>query len=273
MSGYVPKLIQQTMNKKSGDIVTALDWNTIFNLLIMQGDDTALNLESLYNIIAQNYSDTNVIQHMLDEKIVEIGAGDMPKSIYDSDNNGIVDTAESVIDNAIKTNSIQNNAVTENKLATAVQTKLNKIHSVGFKIDYANATSHTVGTTNNVITLNDSYFFNLGFTPKAVLIFKTQEHGENTGSSYVRERSYHYAAFGYEKFYEYSDHDNEEYEDFGGFAITGAPAVGLTTNLEIFSITTNGINLKKYHSFREYSDGSELENRIDFSGAWCIALG
>ena len=41
MSGYVPKLIKQTINRKSGDIVTSIDWNTISNLLINQGDDTA----------------------------------------------------------------------------------------------------------------------------------------------------------------------------------------------------------------------------------------
>jgi len=46
------------------------------------------------------------------------GGGDMYKSTYDVNNNGIVDNAESVIDNAISTNKIQNGAVTGIKIAT-----------------------------------------------------------------------------------------------------------------------------------------------------------
>lgn len=274
MSGYVPKFIKREENKTAGDIVTALEWNTLFNLLIEQGDDTALNLESLYNIIAQNYSNTQDITEMINDKVLAIGAGDMAKSVYDSNNDGVVDKAAALVDNSVTTNNLKNSIVTEVKLASAVQSKLNKIHAAMFKIDYTKATSTTTGTTNSYTTLNKTHFFNLGFTPKAVLIFNYDKQGEDGGTNYVREKAYQYLIFGYSKYYEYSDHDNEEYIDYGGFAVTGAPAVGAMTNLEVFSITTNGINLKEYYYMKDdYSDGSELINKIDLSDSYCIAIG
>lgn len=273
MSGYVPKLIQQTMNKQSGEIITALDWNTIFNLLITQGDDTAVNLESLYNIIYQNYSDTQKIKEMLDEKIVEIGAGDMPKSIYDTDNDGIVNIAASVIANAIATNHIQANAVTEAKLASAVQTKLNKVHSAMFKIDYAKATSTTNGATSDRVQTNKTHFFNLGFTPKAVLVFNTDTISEDHGSNYVRENVDWYAHFAHERYYEYSDYENKQYDEYGGFATTGSPATGFASNMELFSITTNGVNFRQYASDYEASDGGDRTYNINLQGSFCIAIG
>lgn len=273
MSGYVPKLIQQTINRKSGDIVTSIDWNTILNLLINQGDDTAINLESLYNIISQSYSSTTNIQEMINNKIIEIGAGDMAKSIYDSNNDGIIDKAASIIDNSITTNNLKNSIVTETKLATAVQTKLNKIHSAMFKIDYNNATSYIIGSTNSDTTVNNTYFFDLGFTPKAVLIFTNKYYGIDTGSNYAREKKYHYLCFGYNEWYEYSSYDRDSAEDYGGFATTGNPAIGVATKLEIFSITTNGINIKKYNYSHENNSGDKRINIIDLSNSYCIAIG
>lgn len=273
MSGYVPKLIKRTENKKSGEIVTALDWNTLFNLLIDQGDDTAVNLETLYNIISETYSNTAKVQEMIDEKVVQVGTADMAKIVYDTNKDGIVDKAEAVINDSITTANIKANAVTEAKLASAVRTKLNKIHSAMFKINYNNATSKTTGETSTYITKNDTYFFNLGFTPKAVLVFAIEEQGEDSGTNYARERSYRYAIFSYEKFYEYSDYDNVNYEDYGGFATTNSPAIGMETGVEMFSITTNGINFKDYHYYKESSDGGDTYKIINLAGSYCIAIG
>ena len=273
MNKYVPKLIQQIENKKSGEIVTALDWNTLFNLLISQGDDTALNLESLYNIIDATYSNTAKIEEMIDAKVVEIGTSDMAKAEYDTNKNGIVDKAESVIDDSITTANLKNNAVTEPKLGADVKTKLNKIHSAMFKIDFSKATRHTVGSISGYVELNDTYFFDLGFTPKAVLIFGTDNISVDNGSSYVRDRTHDCLIFSYQRYYEYSSRDDEENIDYGGFASTGSPAIGLRTGGEIFSITTNGINVENYRYYHEYSDGSEETNIISLNGSWCIAIG
>ena len=52
------------------------------------------------------------------------GSGDMLKSIYDTDNDGIVDNAESVIDGAITTTKIANDAVTYGKIQNVTTNRL-----------------------------------------------------------------------------------------------------------------------------------------------------
>ena len=47
---WVPRYIKQTANKRPGQIITAEDWNELFNLVIGQGDYTA---EGLLNAIAE----------------------------------------------------------------------------------------------------------------------------------------------------------------------------------------------------------------------------
>jgi len=52
------------------------------------------------------------------------GGGDMLKSVYDTNNNGIVDNSENVIDNSISNAKIQDNAISTNKIQDGAITTL-----------------------------------------------------------------------------------------------------------------------------------------------------
>lgn len=142
-----------------------------------------------------------------------------------------------------------------------------------FKVDYAQATSKTTGTTSSYITTNDTCFFDLGFTPKAVIVFNIDSASEDTGSNYAREKTYWYPYFSYEKFYEYSDYDNENYEDYGGIAWTGAPAIGLSTKMEMIWCVENGVKILNYYYYKEMNDGGDNYKIVNCSGSYCLAIG
>ena len=72
---------------------------------------------------------------------LEVG-GDMYKSVYDTNDNGIVDNAESVVDGAISTNKIQNGAITTDKLAD------NSVN--GAKIANGTITNEDISSTANI---------------------------------------------------------------------------------------------------------------------------
>ena len=273
MGNYIPQIITQEINRKSGEIVTAEEWNTLFTLFKSQGNSTANSLAQLYNILNQNYSNTDDIQALINAKIIELGTGDMAKSIYDSNNDGIVNKADTVATHGITTDCIAPESVTEPKLDTALQNKVNKKHACMFVIKYANATSTIDLGTSADTTLNKEHFFNLGFTPKAVLIFNKVRVTTDSGSSYVKERGYFYLIFSYKKFYEYSSKDDEEFIDYGGFAVTGSPAVGLTTNHTVCTIVENGVKINQYRYYHQNSSGDEVLEVVDCSDSYCIAIG
>lgn len=142
-----------------------------------------------------------------------------------------------------------------------------------FQVDYAKATKTTSGSTSSTVTKNDTCFFDLGFTPKAAIIFTTHTESEDTGSSYVRERTYWYLNFSYQRFYEYSNYDNENDEDYGGIAFTGSPAIGLATKMQVAECVTNGVNIMNYYYYYEDSDGGDHYKIINCSGSYCLAIG
>lgn len=122
---FIPKYIRQTMAKRSKETVTAEEWNAILNLLIQQGDHNSEFLKT----VAESSSTTEEIIQMINEAVFNTGTADMAKFIYDKDGNGIVDLAEGVLENSIKTENIQENAVTQSKLSEALNGKLNYLYS------------------------------------------------------------------------------------------------------------------------------------------------
>ena len=79
------------------------------------------------------------------------GGGDMYKSVYDTNNNGIVDNAESVVDNSITNAKIQDNVISTNKIqdGAIIGTKI----SSGVITETHIATNAKILKTNEVLTL------------------------------------------------------------------------------------------------------------------------
>lgn len=127
---FIPKFIKQTIAKRNKEVITAEEWNSILNLLIQQGDHNSEFLKQ----IADNNSTTEEVIQMINEAVFNTGAADMTKVIYDTNNNGVVDVAETVLENSIKTESIQENAITQSKLSEALNSKLNYLYSSVSKI-------------------------------------------------------------------------------------------------------------------------------------------
>ena len=106
LNDWVPKYIKRTVAEVPGFIITAENWNTLWTLNITQGDH---NSETLYQLIPDYllYKDTSntaikncytkaetdtAIKNCytkaetdtaIGQKIVELGAGDMTKAVYD----------------------------------------------------------------------------------------------------------------------------------------------------------------------------------------------
>lgn len=118
---FTPKYIKQTISKRDKDIVTSQEWNAILNLLIQQGDHNSLFLTQ----IASDCTTFEEVANMISEKMKEIGAADMAKSVYDPDGNGIVKMADTVVNNSIETKHIKNKTITTEKLDEALIKKLN----------------------------------------------------------------------------------------------------------------------------------------------------
>ena len=53
---WIPRYIKQTSTRRPGQIITADDWNELFNLVIGQGDYTAEGLVKAIAAFNQNFS-------------------------------------------------------------------------------------------------------------------------------------------------------------------------------------------------------------------------
>ena len=268
---FFPKYIRHTEAKEPGDIVRAReDWNRLFNLLIDQGDHNAAAIAE----IARDYATKIALEESINAKLVEIGAGDMSRAIYDVNNNGIVDKAESVIKNAITTDSVQDKAITRAKLEQTLQTLLTTLTNtatkvVAGKISNLTAASTENGTIEGYVTVNNYKNYNIGFTPKAVLIWNPY----NWRKDFSTDRYYGFTGmlFSYTEERYYSSRDAESFEYYGGLALTNAPH--MEGSEEIFRIVTNGFRLRNYNYYREYSDSSTLEKFTNFANSYYIAIG
>ena len=127
---FIPKYIKQVMDWRDSEKITAEQYNAILNLLIVQGDN---NSEYL-NFIAGNHLTEEEVRQLINQKVVEIGSADMTQAVYDNNHNGIVDYAEQTLDSGVKTQHIENEAVTEEKLSQQLQKRLiylyNKISEI-----------------------------------------------------------------------------------------------------------------------------------------------
>lgn len=273
---FLPKYIRQTETKEPGDIVRAReDWNRLFNLLIAQGDhNTNAILE-----ISKDYATKQGMDLAINAKIVEIGAGDMPKSIYDTDEDGIVDKAKTVVDSAITTSKIVDGAVTRVKLGTELQALLttltNKATNVKMgKISNLTPASTESGATDTETTINNYAAYDIGFTPTAVFIFKFNKESKDTGSNYVKETEHLYLCTEYLRFFEYSDHDSYTNTSYGGIAFTNSPALHSEGAFEVFRIVSNGFRLHRYNAeYTNKSGNREDHDSTDFSESYYIAIG
>ena len=57
---YIPKYIRQSENKSPKGVVTASRWNTLFNLLIQQGDHTAEELGKILDYLSTGLEDLTI---------------------------------------------------------------------------------------------------------------------------------------------------------------------------------------------------------------------
>ena len=122
---FIPKYIKQVMAKRNSEIVTSEEWNAILNLLIQQGDHNSEFLTTL----TENISTTEEVIQLVNNAVFASGNADMNKAIYDTNNDGIVDVAETVAADGVKTNCIKDDAVTQAKLSNSLKQKLDYLHS------------------------------------------------------------------------------------------------------------------------------------------------
>lgn len=113
---FLPKYIRQVVEKLQGQVVTAEEWNNLFNLLIQQGDNNTEGIVNVINNLSENYPTTQLVQNLITQYIKKIGAADMSTETYDTDKDGIVDQAATVNDGAITNKKIADGAVTEEKI-------------------------------------------------------------------------------------------------------------------------------------------------------------
>lgn len=152
---FIPKYIKRTEEKRASEVITNDDWNTLFNLVINQGD---WNTKALVDLCEELklYSNTAEIIEMINEKVKEINSADMLKADYDTNSDGIVNKADTVVDGGIKTSSIQDGAITEVKLENVLKSRINYCYSkVGLLLVLVSAQNEITGSENlNVFGLD-----------------------------------------------------------------------------------------------------------------------
>lgn len=145
---FIPKYIKRTEEKRASEVITNDDWNTLFNLIINQGD---WNTKALVDLCEELklYSNTAEIIAMINEKVSEINSADMTQQDYDTNSDGIVNKADGVVDGGIHTNSIQDGAVTEIKLEDVLKSRINYCYSkVGLLLVLVSAQNEITGSDN-----------------------------------------------------------------------------------------------------------------------------
>lgn len=145
---FIPKYIKRTEDKRASEVITNEDWNQLFNLIINQGDWNTKALVDLCKEL-ELYSNTAQIIEMINEKVKEIGSADMTQQDYDTNSDGIVNKADTVVDGGIQTSSIQDGAITEIKLENIIKSKLNYCYSkVGLLLILVSAQNEITGSEN-----------------------------------------------------------------------------------------------------------------------------
>jgi hypothetical protein len=145
---FIPKYIRRTEDKRESETITNQQWNELFNLLINQGDWNTEALAKLYEELKQ-YSNTEQIMQMINQKIVDINSADMAQGIYDTNSDGIVNKADTVVDGGIKTESIQDGAITAVKLEDVLKNRIDYCYSkVGLLLILVSAKNEITGSEN-----------------------------------------------------------------------------------------------------------------------------
>lgn len=150
-------------------------------------------------------------------------------------------------DNTISTAKIQDTAVTEAKLASAVATKLNALNVKFGTITptYTGPTSTDEGASG-YITENKWQEFDIGVSPAVVILFKNGDMSTSnmltstSGTSSIRPYG---ISFGERKSRESSSYSRYEYTVYGGIAQTNSPC--MCNEYEVFEIDGTKIKTHK----------------------------
>ena len=270
---FFPMYVDEPQNKEPGDIIKNTDWNNLFNLLMTQGNH---NTDALLEI-SQTYPTTAQMETAIAQQIIDIGTGDMAKAVYDTNNDGVVDVAETVVDGGITTDKIANNAINENKLSdfllqyiqTAYTTAIDKSRVKFGSIADLTPSSTQQGTTTTDITINDYATYDIGFTPKVVIIF-------DIARTYNDDYYYNIIPrFG--TYYTRSSSTNHPTMYTGGIAIAdinngicmGFPSP-YPRSYEVFRIVSNGF---KIHNYKKLNDTYVNPYTITLGNSYYLAIG
>jgi hypothetical protein len=62
---WIDKKIWQSVNTKKGDVVSSARWNELFNLLIVQGDDTSATLRDALDMLYETVLSDEGADHLM----------------------------------------------------------------------------------------------------------------------------------------------------------------------------------------------------------------
>ena len=145
---FIPKYIKTEENMRGSEQVSYVKWNSLFNLLINQGDYNTDALVALCKEL-EGYSNTEEVIKLLNERVTATGAADMQQAVYDKNSDGIIDVAAKTVDNGVTTNSIANGAVTQDKLESILSSRINYMYENISKLWVATrARDNIQGTAN-----------------------------------------------------------------------------------------------------------------------------
>ena len=148
---YIPKYIKRVIDKRQAEKVTNTEWNELFNLLINQGD---YNTEAI-EILAKGISDCltkGQVDELISERVLEVGAAAMTQAVYDTNSDGVVDKAESVVVGGVNTEALSDGSVTIEKLEDSLINKLNySNNNIGSILVQLNSKDQISGTEGMVL--------------------------------------------------------------------------------------------------------------------------
>jgi len=148
-------------------------------------------------------------------------------------------------DDTISTSKIQDAAVTEAKLATAVATKLNALNVKFGRITptYTGESSTDEGASG-YITENKWQEFDIGVSPAVVILFRNGQVGNHTFQQSTNRTAAPYGlSFGDNLWISSSSQSRTEYTRYGGIAQTNSPC--MCGEYEVFEIDGSKIKTHK----------------------------